>query len=40
MKVNQHLVDMDMIWRLATPTAEDREKGDGCPYKWGDYTTK
>ena len=34
------LVDMGMIWRLASPTAEDREKGDGSPYTWGDYTSK
>ena len=34
------LVDMGMIWRLASPTAEDREKGDGSPYTWGNYTNK
>ena len=34
------LVDMGMIWRLASPAAEDREKGDGSPYTWGDYTSK
>ncbi len=34
------LVDMGMIWRLASPTAEDKEKGDGSPYTWGDYTNK
>jgi len=34
------LVDMGMIWRLATPTAEERAKGDGSSYTWGDYTNK
>ncbi len=34
------LVDMGMIWRLASPTAEDREKGDGPPYTWGNYINK
>ncbi|MES9882370.1 MAG: hypothetical protein ABW185_15975 [Sedimenticola sp.] len=34
------LVDMGMIWRSATPTAEDREKGDGSAYTWGDYGNK
>ena len=34
------LVDMGMIWWLASPTAEDREKGDGSPYTWGNYTNK
>lgn len=34
------LVDMGMIWRLASPTAEDREKGDGSPYARGNYTNK
>ena len=34
------LVDMGMIWRLASPTAEDREKGGGSPYTWGNYTNK
>ena len=31
------LVDMGLIWRLATPTKEDREKPDGKKYTWGDY---
>ena len=31
---------MGMIWRLASPTVEDREKGDGSPYTWSDYTKK
>ena len=31
---------MGMIWRLASPTAEERVKSDGSPYTWGDYTEK
>ena len=36
------LVDMGLIWRLATPTAEDREsrKRDGSDYCWSDYLQK
>ena len=34
------LVDMGMIWRMATPTAEDRQAQDGTPYKWSDYVQK
>jgi len=34
------LVDMGMIWHLATSTAEERAKGDGSSYTWGDYTNK
>ena len=34
------LIDMGMIWRVASPTAEDREKGDGTRYTWGDYAQK
>ena len=34
------VVDMGMIWRLAAPTVEDRDKGDGSPYTWGDYANK
>lgn len=34
------LVDMGFIWRLATPTAEDREKPDGTVFTWGDYANK
>lgn len=34
------LVDMGMIWRMATPSAEDRQKQDGTPYKWSDYVHK
>ena len=26
------IIDMDLIWRLATPTVEDREKRDGTKY--------
>lgn len=36
------LVDMGLIWRLATPTPEDREarKRDGESYCWKDYLDK
>ena len=34
------LVDMGMIWRLATPTAEERDKADGSSYTWSDYAGK
>ncbi|KAI4813533.1 hypothetical protein KUCAC02_002772, partial [Chaenocephalus aceratus] len=34
------LVDMGMIWRMATPSAEDRRTQDGNPYKWSDYVHK
>ncbi|KAJ8375166.1 hypothetical protein SKAU_G00057460 [Synaphobranchus kaupii] len=34
------LVDMGMIWRMATPSAEDRQTQDGTPYKWLDYVHK
>ena len=36
------LVDMGLIWRLATPTAEDREskKRDGSEYHWSGYLDK
>ena len=34
------IIDMGFIWRLATPTAEDREKSDGSQYTWGDYAKK
>ena len=39
---NISLVDMGLIWRLATPTPEDREsrKRDGSEYHWGDYLDK
>lgn len=31
---------MGMIWRMATPSAEDRQTHDGTPYKWSDYMQK
>ena len=34
------MVDMGMMWRFATPTAEERDKGDSSPYTWDDYTHK
>ena len=34
------LVDMGMIWRMSTPTREDREKADATVYTWGDLVTK
>ena len=34
------LVDIGIIWRFASPTVEDRQKGDGSPYTWGDYTKR
>ena len=34
------LIDMGMIWRMATPSAEDRQTQDGTPYKWSDYVHK
>ena len=34
------LVDMGFLWRLATPSAEDREKPDGTVFTWGDYAEK
>jgi len=34
------LIDMGMIWRMATPTAEGRQTQDGTPYKWSDYVQK
>ena len=33
-------VDMGIIWRMATPTADDRQTQDGTPYKWLDYVHK
>ena len=43
-KPQQHisLVDMGLIWRLATPTPEDREtkKRDGLDYRWSAYLDK
>ena len=34
------LIDMGMIWRMATPSAEDRQTQDGSPYKWLGYVQK
>ena len=34
------LIDMGMIWRMATPSAEDRQTPYGTPYKWLDYVHK
>jgi len=36
------LVDMGLMWRLATPTEEDREasKRDGSQYRWRNYLGK
>ena len=34
------IIDMGMIWRMATPSLEDRQKQDGTPYKWSDYVHK
>ena len=34
------IIDMGLIWRLTTPTIEDREKGDGTKYTWGAYAEK
>jgi len=31
------LVDMGMIWRMATPSPEDCQTQDGTSYKWSDY---
>ena len=36
------LVDMGLIWRLATPSSDDREakQRDGSQYRWSDYLDK
>ena len=34
------LIDMGMIWRMAIPSAEDRQTQDGTPYKWLNYVHK
>jgi len=34
------LVDMGMIWRMATPSPEDCQTQDGTSYKWSDYFHK
>ena len=33
------IVDMGLIWRLATPSTADRESAKG-DFTWGDYATK
>ena len=34
------LIDMGFIWRLSTPTKEDREKKEDSAYTWRDYACK
>ena len=34
------LIDMGMVWRMATPTSEDRQKPDSTQYTWSDYVSK
>ena len=34
------IVDMGFLWRLATPSVDDREKADGTTFTWRDYATK
>ena len=34
MEPHTALIDMGMIWRMATPSTEDRQTQDGSPYKW------
>ena len=34
------LIDIGMIWRMAIPSAEDRQTQDGAPSKWLDYVQK
>ena len=34
------LIDMGFMWRLSTPSAEDRLKPNGSFYTWGDYAEK
>ena len=34
------IIDMGLIWHLATPTTEDREKMDGTKFTWGDFADK
>ena len=34
------LIDMGMIWRIATSSAEDRQTHHATPYKWSDYVHK
>ena len=37
---NTALLDMGMMWHLASPPADERVKSDGSPFSWGDYTDK
>lgn len=39
-EVYTSIIDMGLIWRLAVPSAEDREKRDGTQFTWGDYGQK
>jgi hypothetical protein len=32
--------DMGLMWRLATPNTDDRNKGDGTVFSWHDYALK
>ena len=34
------IVDIGIIWRMATLSAEDRQTQDGTSYKWSDYVHK
>ena len=34
------LIDMGFIWRLSTPSSEDREKNDETNFTWRDYAIK
>ena len=34
------IIDMGFIWRLCTPTTEDREKGYESHFTWRDYAKK
>lgn len=39
-EVYTSVIDMGLIWRLAVPTTEDREKRDGTKFTWCDYAQK
>ena len=34
------VVGMGFLWSLAAPSTEDREKNDGSPFTWKDYSSK
>ena len=34
------IIDMGHIWRLSSPSKEDREKTDGTKFTWGDFAEK